>query len=304
MDNNNAKKLGIRYVLTLTGLMVGFWSFISGLLQGLFGFVNPETFNVYTALKPLPALFLVCLLNSLLVIWYLKCTSFTGKRLFLRVFTIIFGVMFFMTQIETMYFNFAIKMPWQIIFSTLASGFVVGLVSSFYALKIKQKMISEILNNAAAGRLSPGGFVVKTFILSLVYMVFYFFFGYFIAWQFPVLREYYSGSTDIISFWSHMLNQLNQDPTLVVFQVFRGALWALIGYFVLEGVSAKRNIEKYIMLGLILSVGLSTPLFVPNEFMPPGVRFGHFFELFIENFLFGVILTYVYGYKQRNPRDS
>lgn len=298
MDKGNFRKDSIKFTLTLTGLMVGFWSFISGLLQGLLGFVDPATFNASTALNPLPALFLVCLLNSVIVVWYVKRTQFSGKELFLRVFIIIFGVMFFMTQIETVYFNGAIKMPWQIIFSTVASGFVVGLASSFYAVKIKRKIVSESQKALLKTKFSFGDFIMKTSILSVVYMIFYFLFGYFVAWQFPVLREYYSGSTNMLSFGNHMLNQLNQDPSLIVFQIFRGALWALIGYIVLVGLSTKEKIEKYIIVGLILSVGLSTPLFVPNEYMPSGVRFGHFFELLIENFLFGVILTYVYSYKR------
>lgn len=101
----------IRFVLILTGLMVGFWSFISGLLQGLFGFVQPGSINMATALKPLPFLFLVCLLNAIMIIWYTKRSLYTGGKLLIRVFMIVFGVMFFMTQIETIYFNDSIKMP-------------------------------------------------------------------------------------------------------------------------------------------------------------------------------------------------
>jgi hypothetical protein len=298
VEKGNFRKDSIKVTLTLTGLMVGFWSFFAGLLQGLFGFVDSATFNASTALSPLPTLFLVCLLNSVIVVWYVKRTQFSGKELFLRIFIIIFGVMFFMTQVETVYFNGAIKMPWQIIFSTVATGFVVGLVSSFYAVKIRGRIVDKSQNVLVKNKFSFRDFFMKTSILSVVYMIFYFLFGYYVAWQFPVLREYYSGSTSMLSFGDHMLNQVNQDPMLIVFQIFRGALWALIGYIVLVGLSTKEKIEKYIIVGLILSVGLSTPLFVPNEYMPSGVRFGHFFELLIENFLFGVLLTYVYTYKQ------
>jgi len=65
------------------------------------------------------------------------------------------------------------------------------------------------------------------------------------------------------------------------------------GYILLKGLSVKNKIENYILMGLLLSVSLATPLLVPNDFMPPDVRLGHFFELLIENFLFGVILTYI-----------
>jgi hypothetical protein len=131
-------------------------------------------------------------------------------------------------------------------------------------------------------------------------MIFYFFFGYYIAWQFPLLRQFYSGSTNILPFWTHMQSQLHEDVFLIEFQIFRGFLWTFIGYMLLRGIAIKNKIEGYILMGFLLSVPLSIPLFVPNDFMPAGIRFGHFFELLIENFLFGVILTYILHVGKKN----
>ena len=116
----------VQQVGLMTGAMLGIWSFVSGLLLGLMGFVEPSTFGPEKAFEPLPGLFLACLLNAVVIVWFVAKTHLSGFRLGSVVFLIIFGVMFFMTQIETVYFNASVQMPWQIIFSTLLTGVFIS----------------------------------------------------------------------------------------------------------------------------------------------------------------------------------
>ncbi len=136
--------------------------------------------------------------------------------------------------------------------------------------------------------------VWKFAVLALAYVVLYFGFGYFIAWQFPKLREFYSGSREILPFFTHMRGQLSTDPWLVVFQVFRGVLWTAIGYCVTRGVAGIKGWERLCLVGCALSIGLATPLFVPNEYMPGAVRLGHFFESLAQNFPLGVLVALLF----------
>jgi len=293
----STKRAGtIRHVALTTGVMLGLWSFVSGLLQGLLGYVEPTEFNAGDALGPVVPLFVVCLLNVLIATWLIHRTSWTGLRLGLAVFTVIFGVMFFMTQIETIYFNDAVKMPAGIIVSTVVAGLFVGLVASWLSVRQKKKIAPAPDEAAPAPRSMFGfeGFIWKTGLLAVAYVVFYFFFGYFIAWQFPTLREYYSGSTELLSFFTHMENQLKTDAGLALFQLFRGVLWAGMGLFVASALDRAASWERYVIVGLSLSVGLSTLLFVPNPYMPSEVRFGHFFELLLENFAFGALVVWTF----------
>lgn len=285
----------LKPVLLLTGLTTFLWSFLSGLLIGIFGLASASSSDPSNAISAIVAVLGMCLLNSVLVIWYTRRSRYSDRRLFVTVFTFIFGVMSFMTQIETLYFNGSIHMPWLLILIVVFTGAVVGLANGWFALNFKKRNSSEALFHFD-GALYPT--LSKVILLSLVYMVFYFVFGYYIAWQFPELRQFYSGSSDRLPFIIHMKNQLFTDPYLIAFQVIRGGLWTGIGYIALKGLQRHNKLETYILIGLILSLPLSTPLFSPNDYMPPGVRFGHFFELLIENFLFGVILSYMF---QRRP---
>lgn len=293
------KKENIKSTLILTTFTMIIWSLLSGILMNIFGFVKSSTSNPSSSLKSLLSLFFLCTLNAIMVIWYTKKSFYSGKKLFINIMILIFGIMSFMTQIETLYFNKTIKMPLLMILITVFTCAMVGIFSGMFAVKIKEKTKEQIKNEYELKMFSTKKNIVKFIFLSFLYLILYFFFGYFIAWQFPLLRQFYSGSTDILSFWAHMQNQIQQDSFLIVFQIFRGFLWTLIGYTLLKGLSIKNHVEKYILMGLLLSVPLAAPLLVPNDFMPPYIRLGHFFELLIENFLFGVILTYMLSVKNK-----
>jgi hypothetical protein len=281
------------HIALVTGVLLGVWSFIGGLLQGLLGFVDPASFDAAGALGLLLPLFLVCLLNVLVITWIANRTTVTGVRLGLVIFVVVFGVMFFMTQIETVYFNSAIQMPSGLIISTVLTGAVVGLVAAWLLVRYKQRLASS-----PVATLTPEtpvirfqGIVWKIGLMALLYVVFYFVFGYFIAWQFSALREFYSGSREMLSFPVHMQQQFQVDPWLPVFQLIRGAIWACMGLLVASALNRAADRERMVIVGLSLSVGLSTLLLVPNPYMPDSVRLGHFFELLLENFLFGVLLV-------------
>ena len=48
-------ELNIVHIGLMTGGIIGIWSFISGLVEGLAGFVDPNTFDANQALGPLPS---------------------------------------------------------------------------------------------------------------------------------------------------------------------------------------------------------------------------------------------------------
>lgn len=286
-------KENIKSTMLLTICITIIWSIISGILMGVFGFVKQSASNPSDSLNSIIALFMLCICNGLMVVWYTKRSYLTSKKLFINIMLLIWGIFSFMTQIETLYFNTSIKMPILMLLITVFTGAVVSIFCGLFAVRIKSKSKEQVKSEYAVKFDSLKKSIGKFTLLAFTYMIFYFFFGYYIAWQFPILRQFYSGTTDILPFIAHMQNQFHDDAFLVVFQIFRGYLWTFIGYMLLRGLAVKNRVERYILMGFLLSVPLASPLFAPNAFMPAGVRLGHFFELLIENFLFGVILTYV-----------
>ena len=280
----------IKYLGVLGGLTLAVWSFISGLLQGLFGYINPATFGPTQALAPLPALFITCLLNAGVVLWITHRTSLTGKKLSVLVFVVVFGVMFLLPQLDTVYFKETLEIPWGVVIATLASGIGVGWVSAKIAIKYQEdRGMAREEDQMKAATVPP---MAKLLLLAMVYVALYFLFGYFIVWQSSAARLFYSGTQEIAPFWVHMRRQ---ESGLLILQIVRGLLWGWIGYAVVMHIPRASAKERMILVGLALSVGLAFPILVPNPYMPWSVRQVHFVELLTENFLFGVLAVWFFG---------
>lgn len=281
-------KTNVKYIALMTIVMSLIWMISAGVFMGMVGAVDTSAIDPVESALSSGSLLLVSFLNVLVVAWFVNRTHLTGFGLALRVFFLLFGVMFFMTQIETLLFNSAIEMPLEVVGATVASGALATLSVAILAVFYRRKLGPPARWDKWV---DPSRNVTKLLMLAVIYMIFYFVFGYYIAWQVPALREFYSGSTDILPFGPHLWDVLRNNVALAVFQLTRGVMWAGLGYAALVGLGNVKAWERYILIALILSVGLATPLLVPNEFMPPVVRGGHFFELLAENFLFGLLVA-------------
>ncbi len=277
----------IRNTFILTGVMLAVWALLSGLAAGLFGEIAPE------AQPPISMgiFFVIVLVNVLVYQWYILRSNAYGWRLILVLFLLIFGVIFFIAQIETLVFNDAVRMPVAFVIALIVAGVIVAGVVSPLAVRLfkKQKPKSAVISKAPLWGGSATELAWKLTAIALLYVAVYMFFGYFIAWQFPAVREFYSGSTEIVGFFQQWANTIKADPTLLLVQIFRGYLWAGLALLATRTIGAGRRWERLTIVGLLMSVGLSLQILLPNPYMPDGVRYGHFPELFVENFLFGVI---------------
>jgi len=281
-------KTNVMYILLTTIVMSLIWMIAGGVFMGMVGAIDTTDIDPLESLLSSGSLVLVSFLNVLVVAWFVNRTHLTGFGLGFRVFFLLFGVMFFMTQMETLLFNSAIKMPVEVVGATVASGALATLSVAILAVIYRRKLGPP----ARWDRwVDPSRNVTKLLILAVIYMILYFVVGYYTAWQVPELRAFYSGSTDMLPFGAHMVDVLRGDIALPVFQITRGLMWAGLGYAAIVGLGNAKAWERFILVGLILSVGLATPLLVPNEYMPPVVRGGHFFELLAENFVFGLLVA-------------
>ncbi len=134
----------IRNTFILTGVMLAVWAFLSGLAAGLFGEIAPESQTPVTIWIFLA----VVLVNVLVYEWYILRSNAYGRRLILVLFLLIFGVIFFMAQIETLVFNDAIQMSVALIIALIVAGVVVAGVVSPLAVRLfkKQKPQSAVIS--------------------------------------------------------------------------------------------------------------------------------------------------------------
>ena len=237
---------------------------------------------------------LVSVLNALILSYLALRSRWHGWKLAGALFLAQYGIETFMSQIETVVFNQALQLTLDQVVSLFVSGLVRALIFAPLAVWILGKTRRDESVPAENARLafSPGQWALRLTILAALYVVVYFVFGYFVAWQSADLRQFYSGSTNILPFFSHMAQSLSSDPLLAVIQFGRGYLWVLI---VLPLVRMFKGgmLETCFALALTLAVLLSDFILFPNPYMPEIVRMAHFTELWSSMAVFGALTGWV-----------
>jgi len=208
----------------------------------------------------------------------------------------VYSVQFFLGGIEAILFRVDLKIPIKLVYAQLASGVVFALLFAFVAVaflgKIKQPITDPETPNTRL-MMPKGQFMLKFFLLSIIfYPLIYFLFGYFVAWQFPGVREFYFDSTTILPFFEHMRNTLSSNPTLIFWQMGRGALWVLVALPVIRMMKGTA-VESAVTVGLIFAFVMNSQHLMPNPYMPAMIRLPHFIETASSNFIWGMLITWL-----------
>ena len=138
-------------------------------------------------------------LVSLVTAWIIQSSRWRGLKLIAALVFTFYGLMTFMSQIETIAYLRA-KMPPGLIGKLFVMGAVVAFLFVPLAVLIMGK-IRGAEQPQAERVLILKGQMVRFGILAIVYVVLYYLFGYYVAWQNPELRLYYSGTTELKSFY-------------------------------------------------------------------------------------------------------
>lgn len=237
------------------------------------------------------ALLVVSIVNSLLLAYPISRSRWHGLKLVGAVLLVFFGIQTLMSQIETMFFGSAFNIASAEMRSIILSGFLTAVFFSFLAVLIMGKMHKPKEGEApiVPFELSAKEWAMRLTLLPLVYIILYFLFGYFVAWQSPDIRELYTGSTAIEPFFTHLANTLQGSSALLPFQVLRGLMWIGLALVILRMMKGGTR-EKAIVVGLLFGLLITTQLLFPNPYMPAPVRLAHFIETSTSTFIYGVLI--------------
>lgn len=240
------------------------------------------------------ALLSVSLLNSLVLSYLILRSHRYGVTLVATVFLVHFGVETFMSQIETLFFNASVQMSPDVLARVIALGFLRALIFAPLAVLVWGKLRGKPgQGQPHAVSLPTAEWVKRLALLAVLYVVVYFIFGYFVAWQSPAVREYYTGTTDLLPFHVHLLNTITGDPVLPLFQIFRGVLWAVLALSIVW-MTESRSWQIGVVVAFSLAILLAAGLIFPNPYMPVQVRQAHFLELASSMFVYGIIAGWVW----------
>ena len=234
-------------------------------------------------------------LVSLVTAWIIQNSRWRGLKLIAALVFTFYGLMTVITQIETIVYLRA-KMPPGLIKNLFVLGAIVAVLFIPLAVLIMGKMRGP--EQPAFGHaLTLQSKAARFAILAIVYVILYYLFGYYVAWQNPELRQYYSGTTEVKSFYQQMSFTVTATPWMLPFQFARGLLWVLFAYPVV-GMLNTRRIETAAIIAALFGVG-SFALFIPNPLMPASVAHSHFWETLWSDLLLGAIVGWVLAAEAR-----
>lgn len=212
-----------------------------------------------------------------------KSNNTKRKTLFFALISL-FTVGQFMTQIETLFFGsaFTVLNKTDTFFIMIA-----GLIPLLFTVPLAAKFFKIDENISFKTTFNTKKTISLLLMLGIIYMVIYFIFGYFIAWQCIDLRVFYSGSSDDAGFIGQLINNLNDNFIIYPFQICRGVLFSS---FILPLLFLFKNKKDFIIATTMVFLTTAIVLIIPNVLFPDTVRIQHFYEMFFSMLLFGIIV--------------
>ncbi|WP_338357958.1 hypothetical protein [Yeosuana marina] len=135
--------------------------------------------------------------------------------------------------------------------------------------------------------------IQRLLLIGIIYIFIYNLFGYFVAWQFEATRIYYTGTSELKSFFT-MISLNLSDPKFVIVHFLRGILFGLSGYIYYTMLNCSK-FKMMIILALIFG-GFGFQIILPNPIFPEMVRISHFIETTTSMIGFGMIVIYIFDH--------
>lgn len=286
-------------IIILTILYIPIWILGSMAITGLI----PETPSESGLVGAVTGMLILSILNTVLIIALIVSSRWNGWKLASLLALSYYGSFTFLTQIETWYFLDEITVSPALLPGLFAMGFSVPVLFIPLAVRICGKCKRIKTDQESLKRMIPKGqLILKLGIISIVYLVIYWCAGYFIAWQNLELRAFYGSPGEIAPFWEHTATTFKNTPGLILFQLVRGVLFALIAIPVILG-SKVKPWPTALLVALLLAVPHLVHI-LSNPLMPiASVRFSHMIETFSSTFLFGLIIVWLLHRSHADLKD-
>lgn len=182
----------------------------------------------------------LAVINTLLIVALIVTSRWRGWRLALALAFAYYGSFTFITQIETWYFLSEITVSPELLPRLFIMGLSIPLIFIPLAVLICKKWKKKDVGiSRPKWKMPIMQLLLKLAVIAVVYLVIYWVAGYYIAWQNPGLRAFYGSPGEIEPFFAHTLGTIRNTPGLILLQLVRGVLFALIALPVIIGSKVK-----------------------------------------------------------------
>ena len=302
MQNNmNLKKILIwafRLIL-LTVLYFAVW--ILGSMA--IGDLMPEVPSEPGLLSEEIGMVILGIINTILIVGLILTSRWNGWRLASFLALAYYGAFTFITQVETWYFLTETTVSPKLLPRLFIMGLSIPIIYIPLAILICRKWKKRDVATENPNMIMPfKQFLLKLGVIAIIYLVIYWLAGYYIAWQNPELRAFYGSPGEIEPFFTHTFATFSKTPSLILLQLVRGMLFAIIVMPIILG----SNVKPWLS-GLLVGFLFATPHLVhilPNPLMPiASVRLSHMIETATSTFVFGLIIVWLLHRRHSNLKD-
>lgn len=232
-----------------------------------------------------------CLCVGIVVSYLILRSSWHGFALVVAVFFAAYCISTVASQADSVFFLSA-KLPHGMLRALFLQGLIADALFAALAVLILGKWNSSAGPWPAPARLATSSLIWRIALLVVAFVFLYMFFGYYIAWQNPDLRQYYGGSS-FPSFYDSLKNNWGQRPFLYLLQAFRALLFVACVVPLIRMLRVSRW-ERAAAVALFLSAWTTILLF-PNALMPMSVARSHFWETLAFSLTYGTLLGWLLG---------
>ncbi len=245
----------------------------------------------------------LAIINTLLIVALIVTSRWRGWRLALALAFAYYGSFTFITQIETWYFLSEITVSPELLPHLFIMGLSIPLIFIPLAVLICKKWKKRDVGvSKPTWKMPIMQLLLKLAVIAVSYLIIYWVAGYYIAWQNPELRAFYGSPGEIEPFFAHTLGTIRNNPELILLQLVRGVLFALIVLPIIAGSNVKPWITALLVGFLLAAPHLGHIL--PNPLLPvASVRLSHMIETFTSTFFFGLIIVWLLHRKHSSFRD-
>lgn len=267
------------------------------------GDLIPEVLSEPGLLSEEIGMVILGIINTILIVGLILTSRWNGWRLASFLALAYYGAFTFITQVETWYFLTEITVSPKLLPRLFIMGLSIPIIYIPLAILICRKWKKRDVATENPNMIMPfKQFLLKLGVIAIIYLVIYWLAGYYIAWQNPELRAFYGSPGEIEPFFTHTFATFSKTPSLILLQLVRGMLFAIIVMPIILG----SNVKPWLS-GLLVGFLFATPHLVhilPNPLMPiASVRLSHMIETATSTFVFGLIIVWLLHRRHSNLKD-
>ncbi len=239
-----------------------------------------------------PMILVISGLHTAILYLYVRLAGSRGWSMIFRLTLISFGLTYFITQVETLWFIESVHMDIATVKGLLFGGLLSSFLFSWVLVKISGKDTLQTMESSVAPKphFSWKTSILFVLLLIVVWPLLYFLAGYYIAWQSEAVRVYYTSSGELKSFYDMMVSNVRDG--LYTFQVIRSFIWLGLALLISYPIRTRSIIWQVLITGGLFAILGSSQLLLENPLMPEDVRVVHLVETAISTFIWGGILGY------------